>query len=60
MGQHEPSVFIMGTVSKSWDQKMVLWSVFPETGDFSSPEWVLKEVFERGPLSIKTQGVVLS
>ena len=50
----------MDIVPKAWDQKMVLRSLFPETGDFSSPEWVLKEVFERGPLSIKTQGVILS
>ena len=52
--------FHMGIVPKAWDQKMVLWSVFPETVDFSAPEWVLEEVFERGPLSIKTQGVILS
>ena len=49
----------MGIVSKAWDQKMVSWSVFHETGDFSAPEWALGGVFEHGPLSIKTLSVVL-
>ena len=49
----------MGTISKAWDQKMVSWSVFHETRDFSALEWALGGVFEHGPLSIKTLSVVL-